>query len=86
MPLQYDDVPGSWGTMSQGWPETPYSMGKWLLCTKAHVVPYGSYVKVGDVIRVETPKLLAALEEAYKGMFIDCRGLLLKDEFKDASR
>lgn len=44
MPLTYDDEPGSWGRHSEGWPETPYTMGKWLLCTKAAIVPYGSFV------------------------------------------
>jgi hypothetical protein len=47
MPLAYDDIPGSWGQMSEGWPETPYTPAKWLLCTKADIVPYGSYVVVG---------------------------------------
>lgn len=85
MPLVYDDVPGSWGTQSNGWPETPYSVGKWLLCTKAQVVPYGSYVVVGSkmvngredcteaVIRVETPALKAKLEAAHHGLFVECR-------------
>lgn len=44
MPLTYDDEPGSWGRHSEGWPETTYTMGKWLLCTKAAIVPYGSFV------------------------------------------
>lgn len=48
MPLAYDDEPGSWGRMSEGWPETPYTPGKLLLCTKAGIVPYGSYVVVGS--------------------------------------
>lgn len=47
MPLKYDDVPGSWGTYSEGWPETPWTIGKLLLCTKAEIVPYGSYVVIG---------------------------------------
>lgn len=47
MPLAYDDVPGSWGHQSEGWPETPWTPGKLLLCTKAEIVPYGSYVIVG---------------------------------------
>lgn len=47
MPLEYDNVDGSWGSQSEGWPSTPYTAGKLLLCTKAHVVPYGSYVVVG---------------------------------------
>lgn len=67
--------------LSAGWPETPHTMGKWLLCTKAQVVPYGSYVAVGNVIRIETPELMRKLEEAYKGMFVDCRHLLLEQEF-----
>jgi hypothetical protein len=28
MPLTYDDIPGSWGQMSEGWPETPYTPGQ----------------------------------------------------------
>jgi len=90
MPLQYDDEPGSWGRASEGWPETPYTIGKWLLCTKAEVVPYGSYVlmnfKDGGTIRVETEALKRKLETAYKGMFVDCRGLLLAYEFQDDAK
>ncbi len=100
MPLVYDDVPGSWGTMSEGWPSTPYTMGKLLLCTKASVVPYGSYVVVGNtkklteagnymgydyskaVIRVENQSLLDKLEAAYRGMFVECRDLLIKCEIE----
>lgn len=41
------DEPGSWGRLSEGWPETPYTPAKWLLCTKAEVVPYGQYVVMG---------------------------------------
>lgn len=96
MPLTYDDIPGSWGTMSEAWPSTPHTLGKLLLCTKAHVVPYGSYVVVGGeqisggrydysnaVIRVETEALLKKLEEAYEGMFVLCRRTLFKEEFAD---
>lgn len=32
-------------------------------------------------IRVETIELLNKLENAYSGMFVECRDLLLKDEF-----
>jgi len=86
MPLTYDDIPGSWGPQSVGWPSTPYTMGKWLLCTKAKVVPYGSYVHVGDVIRVETDEYRRRLDLAYQGMFVDCRNLLLKEEFSVDAR
>lgn len=82
MPLVYDDVPGSWGPQSKGWPETPYTMGKWLLCTQANVVPYGRYVHVGGVIRVETEELKRKLDAAYTGMFVECRALLLEEEFE----
>lgn len=89
MPLIYDDIPGSWGPASEGWPETPYTIGKWLLCTKAHLVPYGSYVAVSPnypsyedaMIRIENEHLKQKLEEAYDGMFVKCRHLL-KEEFK----
>jgi hypothetical protein len=87
MPLTYDDIPGSWGTQSEGWPETPYTIGKWLLCTKAHVVPYGSYVTIAPnypdykdaVIRIENENLKQKLEESYDGMFVKCRHLLKKE-------
>lgn len=72
------DEPGSWGRLSEGWPETPYNTAKWLLCTKAEVVPYGQYVVVGDVIRVATPELLAKLGKAYHGMFVECAEILLQ--------
>jgi hypothetical protein len=92
VPLQYDDVPGSWGTQSEGWPSTPYSMGKWLLCTKAKIVPYGSFVVVGAtgkypydyskaVIRCETVALRDNLERVYEEMFVKCRNLLIREEF-----
>lgn len=79
--------PGSWGRMSEGWPETPYTPGKLLLCTKANVVPYGQYVTVGAVgphpydysnavIRVANPFLLTKLEQAYDEMFVRCRHMI----------
>jgi len=86
MPLAQNDIEGSWGKLSIGWPETPYTIEKWLLCTKAEVVPYGSYVAMqpnypshdGAVIRVETQELLQKLERAYKGMFVECAHLLAR--------
>lgn len=87
MPCTYDDIPGSWGTQSQGWPETPYTIGKWLLCTKAGIVPYGSYVKMtpnypsdaGAFLRIETEAMKAKLESVYDEMFVRCRHLLVKE-------
>ncbi|MGL5078944.1 MAG: hypothetical protein ACRDBG_24360, partial [Waterburya sp.] len=40
------DEPGSWGRLSEGWPSTPYSDLKWVLCTQLNIVPYGQYVVV----------------------------------------
>ena len=64
--LTYDDVPGSWGVYSKGWPslvcisEEDAERAS-IACTKGKVVPYGSYVKVGNQLRVETPQLLEEL-------------------------
>lgn len=85
------DEPGSWGRLSEGWPSTPYTVGKFLLCSKASVVPYGQYVVVGAkgaypydysqaVIRCATTELRDKLANAYDEMFIKCRDLL-KPEF-----
>ena len=66
MPLTYDDVPGSWGLASKNWP-TLVSVSEadanraFIACSKGKVVPYGSYVKVGNELRIETPELLAEL-------------------------
>lgn len=38
----------SWRKLSEGWPETPYTKAKWLLCTQRNVIPYGEYVVVGN--------------------------------------
>lgn len=70
------DEGGSWGRLSEGWTSTPYTIGKWLLCTKAQVIPYGSYVSVDGVIRVQNQKMLNTLEEVHRGMFVDCLHLL----------
>lgn len=63
MPLPYDDIPGSWGVYSKNWPFLTFSCEDaadraFIACTKAKVVPYGSYVKYDDVIiRLETEEL-----------------------------
>lgn len=68
MPLEYDDIPGSWGAGSKGWPafrcnDEAHAKRAFVACTKEYVVPYGSYVMVDLDIRVETPELLAKLTE-----------------------
>ncbi len=66
MPLTYDDTPGCWGEASKGWP-TLFCVSEadadraFIACSKGKVVPYGSYVRVGNELRVETPDLLAGL-------------------------
>jgi hypothetical protein len=91
------DEDGSWGRLSEGWPETPYNTAKWLLCTQAEVVPYGQYVVVGSkqisgarydyseaVIRVASEELRAKLEKAYQGLFVSNAESLL--EFMEGKR
>jgi hypothetical protein len=82
MPLQYDDVPGSWGTGSREWPALVFPTSDlarraYIACTKANVVPYGSYVLMDDTnyprqwkngkatteLRIETIPLRDKLEE-----------------------
>lgn len=75
------DEPGSWGRLSEGWPETPYTPGKLLLCTKCEIVPYGQYVVITPnypsnrdaVIRVADEVLKARLEKVYNDMFVECK-------------
>lgn len=54
MPLKYDDVPGSWRRQSDGWPAIYDPDGKARALAIEHgLVPYGSYVSVGQYLRVE---------------------------------
>lgn len=83
------DEPGSWGRLSEGWPTTPYTPAKMLLCTKAHVVPYGQYVVIhadgkypsyeGAVIRVASEDLKTKLEKVHNDMFVECRRYILAE-------
>lgn len=62
MPLSYDDNPGSWGTYSVSWPKIIFNTERevdraFVACSREDVVPYGSYVKVGLEIRLETEKM-----------------------------
>ena len=71
MPLVYDDIPGSWGKLSKGWPftyENAYEKYVFLnkLSPKARPVPYGSYVFHNGQLRIESQELLCILEEEYK--------------------
>lgn len=55
MPCVYDDVPGSWGSQSEGWPHIEDADGSVRrLVIREKLVPYGSYVTVGNHLRLET--------------------------------
>ena len=55
MPCVYDDVPGSWGSQSTSWPYIDDADGSARrLVIREKLVPYGSYVTVGNQLRLET--------------------------------
>ena len=76
---------GSWGAMSDGWPDVAYTPAKFLLCSKAEIVPYGQYVVVGGKhtsagydysearIRCATQELCDKLDRVHNEMFVICR-------------
>lgn len=67
MPLLYDDIPGSWGTYSESWPSLHDPDGKVRrLVIKNGLVPYGSYVTVGDELRLETYAYINVVNAALK--------------------
>lgn len=87
------DEPGSWGRLSEGWPSTPYTAGKFLLCTKAGVVPYGSYVVVGakrvDPAPHTAPWMKAPSEHPYydySDALIRCETEELRDRLEEVHR
>jgi len=54
--LDYD---GSWGDASAGWPSIEFASEEeaeraYVTCWQGAKVPYGSYVLVGSVLRLET--------------------------------
>lgn len=67
MPLnQRDHGDENWWTLSEGWPETrEYANSKWVFANKSKIIPYGSYVIYGDILRVETQELLNKLNENF---------------------
>lgn len=65
MPLAYDDIPGSWAIYSKDWIAIHDPTGDIRqLVIKANLVPYGSYVTVGEVLRVETIEQAERVYEA----------------------
>lgn len=65
MPCVYDDVPGSWGQQSKGWPQIhdPEDKAR-MLVIKTDLVPYGSYVTVGGYLRLETQEYVEKVKKA----------------------
>jgi hypothetical protein len=57
-PLQYDDIPGSWGVYSANWPSISFDNQQdadraFVACSKEKVVEYGRYVRVGLTLRIQ---------------------------------
>jgi hypothetical protein len=65
MPLAYDDIPGSWGVYSKNWPyiHDPKGEVRRLVVT-GNIIPYGSYVTVGDHLRLETQEYVDIVQAA----------------------
>ena len=65
MPCVYDDIPGSWGDQSKGWPQIkdPDEAARKLVISRG-LVPYGSYVTVGDYLRLETQEYVDRVRAA----------------------
>jgi hypothetical protein len=66
MPLTYDDIDGSWGIYSESWPKLMFTTEEatdraYIACTKAKIVPYGSFVRMERELRVETEEQKTAL-------------------------
>lgn len=65
------DEPGSWGRLSEGWPETAeHVQAKYALCGRGRYIPYGSYVLVGSstdrpVLRIATQAQLDDLNATF---------------------
>lgn len=66
-----DDYPGCWGDASKDWPYIQFPTKEaaeeaYELCVKENVVPYGSYVLLGNHLRLETMQQVAAMHRALK--------------------
>ncbi len=71
MPLEYDDIPGSWGVYSKDWPHLTFTSERdleraYVACTLERIVPYGSYVRCDPDLRVETKEQLETLKQHLK--------------------
>lgn len=66
MPLDYDNIDGSWGRKSMDWPRLEGTQIEldlaYLACSKEHVVPYGSFVMHETFLSIETEELLEKLK------------------------
>lgn len=65
------DEPGSWGRLSEDWPETAeHAEAKYALCGRGRYIPYGSYVLADSrtgrpVLRVVTQAQLDDLNATF---------------------
>ena len=71
MPLSKNDpaLDGSWGDASVGWPHLRFATEKeakdaYVTAWKVCKVPYGSYVLVGKVLRLETDEYVVRVAAA----------------------
>jgi hypothetical protein len=56
----------SWGLLSEGWPQTDDdARGKFIFANISKIIPYGSYVINGNILRVENITLLNLLNNNY---------------------
>lgn len=69
MPCVYDDIPGSWGQQSLGWPSIadPNEEVRKLVI-RTGIVPYGSYVTVGGRLRLETEEHVEKVRTALRAL------------------
>ncbi len=83
MSLIYDDEPGSWGRLSEGWSSIYDADGKVReLVIRDKLVPYGSYVTVGEYLRVEIREYVSKVLHAIRneGSQLTTKKNLSRDE------
>lgn len=67
MPLEYDDIPGSWGDNSKSWSEIKENAyDKYVFANQTGCLTYGTYVLIGETLRVETQELAEVLTNTWE--------------------
>ena len=77
------DYGGSWGDASEGWPEITFATEEetrvaYVVAWRDAKVPYGSYVLVGNALRLETQALKKRVERHLKQVLPDVRKEVLQ--------